>query len=447
MRAADTASPWARRGGWSGEVASPAELLDKHAVPLTQSLGIDKCKEFCMVILILDTNTLLEDPRFIFDFDFLPQCRVVVLKSVIDELDNLKSSEGAIAYQAREVSRFLENLLVSSPKSDEGWQISEECVLVIDERTEHELSVGERNGSFDDRILGCAERYVERYSEVEGTEVWLVTLDRNMRIRAEAREVPWINPSAWIPVSQNTYVLPMGTLGMRWNSEGNGVRLPVDLGEEGEGRVEVWPFWGYPSGAFSTVHFRLFGASDSPGSKGEGASPVLIVSAENKIRYAQRMKTTPYIVMYPPVNTVGVVYYKKWKLEVRVRRYAIEKAIRVSEYAKRRATADLFQGVSRWGRDSITAGALIGNAIRTLSAEAKSSLVFRQLSLTMRVSRATLEDLKEIQKFEQERQQKYMEAQRRRKKQNRIAWIVVGTVVLGYLLCFLTFFLLVFFHS
>ena len=24
MRAADTAAPWARRGGWSGEVASPA---------------------------------------------------------------------------------------------------------------------------------------------------------------------------------------------------------------------------------------------------------------------------------------------------------------------------------------------------------------------------------------------------------------------------------------
>ena len=28
-RAADTASPWARRGGWSGEVASPAVVVGR----------------------------------------------------------------------------------------------------------------------------------------------------------------------------------------------------------------------------------------------------------------------------------------------------------------------------------------------------------------------------------------------------------------------------------
>ena len=28
-RAADTASPWARRGGWSGEVASPAVVIGR----------------------------------------------------------------------------------------------------------------------------------------------------------------------------------------------------------------------------------------------------------------------------------------------------------------------------------------------------------------------------------------------------------------------------------
>jgi len=29
-RAADTASPWASRGGWSGEVASPAVVVGRH---------------------------------------------------------------------------------------------------------------------------------------------------------------------------------------------------------------------------------------------------------------------------------------------------------------------------------------------------------------------------------------------------------------------------------
>ncbi len=30
LRAADTASPWARRGGWSGGVASPAVVVGRH---------------------------------------------------------------------------------------------------------------------------------------------------------------------------------------------------------------------------------------------------------------------------------------------------------------------------------------------------------------------------------------------------------------------------------
>ena len=38
-RAADTASPWARRGGWLGKVGWPAVAVDGAAVPLTPSLG------------------------------------------------------------------------------------------------------------------------------------------------------------------------------------------------------------------------------------------------------------------------------------------------------------------------------------------------------------------------------------------------------------------------
>ena len=38
-RAADTASPCATGGGLRAKAFSPAGLLDKHAVPLTPSLG------------------------------------------------------------------------------------------------------------------------------------------------------------------------------------------------------------------------------------------------------------------------------------------------------------------------------------------------------------------------------------------------------------------------
>ncbi len=145
-----------------------------------------------MDILILDTNALLADPQFIFDFGLLPQYQVVILKPVMEELDYLKSSEGETAYQAREASRFLEHLILTSSKTEIGWQIGPSCTLIIDEQTEHRLSAEERRGNYDDRILASVVRYVQDAAGSDKTP-WLVTLDRNMRIRAEARGIPWLN--------------------------------------------------------------------------------------------------------------------------------------------------------------------------------------------------------------------------------------------------------------
>ena len=39
QRAADTATPWASRGGLSGKNVLPAAVMDGAAVPLTPSLG------------------------------------------------------------------------------------------------------------------------------------------------------------------------------------------------------------------------------------------------------------------------------------------------------------------------------------------------------------------------------------------------------------------------
>ena len=40
LRAADTATPWASRGGWAGKIELVAKALDGAAVPLTQPLGL-----------------------------------------------------------------------------------------------------------------------------------------------------------------------------------------------------------------------------------------------------------------------------------------------------------------------------------------------------------------------------------------------------------------------
>lgn len=385
-----------------------------------------------MDILILDTSALLADPQFIFDLNLLPQYQVVILKPVIEELDYLKSREGETGYQAREASRFLEHLILTSPKSEQGWQISTNCTLILDERTDRRLSAEDRRGNYDDRILASAALYAE---EAEGSEkaTWLATLDRNMRIRAESKGILSLNPAAWLPILPNTYVLPIATYGIVWKAQGDvGVRLPVDLGSVGEGWIEVWPYWGYPSGQFSTLHVRLFEPTYKEPSDQDRASPVLILSAENRIRYMPHMANIPYRVVNAPLNGVGVVYHKGWKLEVSIRRCEVANPVRVSEAAKHRAFVDLAYGASNLGRtnlaESFFRGALIGQAISTLTAEAKASPVFTRLSLTVRVSEATREEVEKASSIE-EAEKEVEEKKRTAKKQQNTLILVVAAVL------------------
>lgn len=405
-----------------------------------------------MDILILDTNALLADPQFIFDFGLLPQYQVVILKPVMEELDYLKSSEGETAYQAREASRFLEHLILTSSKTEIGWQIGPSCTLIIDEQTEHRLSAEERRGNYDDRILASVVRYVQDAAGSDKTP-WLVTLDRNMRIRAEARGIPWLNPAAWIPILPNTYVLPIATYGIVWKAQGDvGVRLPVDLGSLGEGWVEVWPYWGYPSGLFSTVHVRLFEPTYKAPTDQDSASPVLILSAENRIRYMQQMGNIPYKIVNAPCRNAGTVYHKGWKLEVGIRRCEIGNPISVPESAKHRALADLAYGTSRLGRTnlagSLFTGALIGQAISTLTAEAKSSPVFTRLSLVVQVSEATQEEIEKALSAEAVEKETEKKKHIEKKQQNTLivalvvvlaAAVLISPLALCLLITFLSF--------
>jgi len=379
-----------------------------------------------MDVFILDTSALLADPQFIFDFDLLPQYQVVILKPVMEELDYLKSREGETGYQAREASRFLEHLILTSPKSEQGWQISTNCTLILDEQTDRRLSAEDRRGNYDDRILASAALYAKE-AEGSGKATWLVTLDRNMLIRAEANGIPWLNPGAWLPIMPNVYVLPIATYGIIWKAQGNvGVRLPVNLGSLGEGWVEVWPYWGYPSGLFSTLHVRLFEPTYKGALDQDRASPVLILSAEDRIRYKPQMANIPYKVVNASLNSVGVVYHKGWKLEVSIRRCQVSNPVRVPEAAKHRALVDLAYGISNLGRTSLAGsffmGALIGQAIDTLTAEAKASPVFTRLSLTVKVCEATQEEI--------ERASSEVEDRKRAEKKRQNTLILVVALAL-----------------
>ena len=401
---------------------------------------VQKLEGEAMDILIVDTNALLADPWFVLDFDLLLQYQVVILKAVVEELDYLKSREGITGYQAREASRFIEHLILASPKLDGGgWQVSPNCTLILDELIESRLSDDERRGSYDDRILASVSLYVKE-ARSSGNAVWLVTLDRNMRIRAEAREIPWLNPATWLPLQPNTYVIPIATYGLVWKAQGNvGVRLPVELGEVGEGWVEVWPYWGYPSGQFSTLHARLFEPTYKGPSDQDKASPVLILSTESRIRYPFRMEGIPYKVVQACLEKVGVVYHKRWKLEVEVRRCEVGNPVRISEAAKHRALLDLAYGASYLGSTNLVGnifrGALIGQAVGTLTAEAKASPVFTRLSLVLRVLEATPDEIERALLAEETRRR--LEKQEHTARKRRNTWILAVLLIIVVLIAVL----------
>ncbi len=334
-----------------------------------------------MYVFIVDTNILMSDPQFILDFSPFIQYRVIILKPVIEELDFLKSAEGEVGYQAREASRFLEHLIMNAPRVQDGWLLTDHCMLIIDEQTESRLSDKERRGNCDDRILALSELYVKHLSN-SGSKVWLVTLDRNMRIRAEARGIPWLNPGGWFPLAPNTYISPMVTYGMAWKAQDvESARLPVSLPGL-NGWIEIWPYYGYPSGLFSTLHVRLFELTDQLSSPRESASDILIISSEDKIRYKLQMSNLPYKVLYAQPNKYEIIYYKNYKLEVVIRRSEVSKV-------------DVFKPkyVPVVYTPSQLLIAEISSSIAKSVAEARAAPVIAKLSMLIRVSEATQEEI------------------------------------------------------
>ncbi len=131
---------------------------------------------------ILDTNVLLHDARSIFKFDD----GVVILPiTVIEEIDKFKKDLSEIGRNAREVSRYLDQLRTQKRLS-EGVPINEGKgflkVALIDE-TIFDILPDFYSKHADDLILSVALKYSR---EIEGDKVIFVSKDINLRIRADA---------------------------------------------------------------------------------------------------------------------------------------------------------------------------------------------------------------------------------------------------------------------
>ncbi|MDF1565030.1 MAG: PhoH family protein [Deltaproteobacteria bacterium] len=128
---------------------------------------------------ILDTNVLLHDPRALFSFG---DNNVVIPIYVIEEVDNFKRDLTELGRNARQVSRYLDELrekgqLAEGVPLDNGGTLR---VAFTDRKIPAEFA---NTHEMDNRILSVALDTRDRNPEVPTT---FVTMDSNLRIRADA---------------------------------------------------------------------------------------------------------------------------------------------------------------------------------------------------------------------------------------------------------------------
>lgn len=133
---------------------------------------------------VLDTNVLLHDPRAIFRFD---DNHVVIPIYVIEEIDQFKREASERGRNARQITRFLDELreqgtLSSGVALEGGGKLT---VAVPSKKPELPSAIDK--ATMDAAILQTA--FDVRVSD-PGTPTIFVTMDTNLRIRADALGLP-----------------------------------------------------------------------------------------------------------------------------------------------------------------------------------------------------------------------------------------------------------------
>lgn len=145
-------------------------------------------------IKILDTNVLLNDHKAMFNF---PKELVIIPLSVIDELDTFKKDQTELGKNAREVSRKLDKLIKKntlgqiSAYNDEspGIELKHGGRLLVEQNHIDTLKDKLDIKIVDNKIISTAKYY----SQLENTEVTIVSKDMNLRIKANIFNVQAID--------------------------------------------------------------------------------------------------------------------------------------------------------------------------------------------------------------------------------------------------------------
>lgn len=131
---------------------------------------------------VLDTNVLLHDPRAMFSFE---DNDVVIPIYVVEEIDSFKKDLSELGRNARQVSRYLDQLRDDGSLSV-GVKLDRGGTLRV--ATTHKTlpaNVSTDRGQ-DSKILAVAMELTEDRKKRPGPRVVFITKDTNLRIRADA---------------------------------------------------------------------------------------------------------------------------------------------------------------------------------------------------------------------------------------------------------------------
>ena len=178
-------------------------------------------------LFVLDTNVLMHDPTSLFRFEehdiFLPM-------ATLEELDNNKKGMTEVARNARQASRYLDEMVSGVEASiEEGIALTATNakyatgrLFLQTEAISHTLPASLPVGKADNQILAVVFHQTQKYP---GRQVILVSKDINMRIMARALGLPaedYFNDK----VLEDTDLLYTGLSALPadfWDTHGKGV--------------------------------------------------------------------------------------------------------------------------------------------------------------------------------------------------------------------------------
>ena len=139
-------------------------------------------------LFVLDTNVLMHDPTSLFRFE---EHDIYVPMATLEELDNNKKGMSEVSRNARQASRFLDEIISHAevgieegiPLEAHGNKQATGRLFLQTQAIHDELPARLASGKADNQILGVVKHLQDQH---ERRQVVLVSKDINMRIKARA---------------------------------------------------------------------------------------------------------------------------------------------------------------------------------------------------------------------------------------------------------------------